>query len=109
MATSLYNSRNEDVAPELVKILMESETTIPDFLQGEMPADGKLEFDDDTGDEDEEGGDDGGWGGNGNADDGAGGWGAPAADDGGWGAPAPAAAPEATDGGWNGGDTGADW
>ena len=78
MATSLYNSKNEDIAPALVKILLESDNKVPDFLQGEVPPDGKLEFDDDTDDEGEDGGTDA-WGGAPAGDA----WGAPAADNGG--------------------------
>ncbi|EEQ35187.1 DEAD-box protein 3 [Microsporum canis CBS 113480] len=67
LATSFYNDKNSDIAGDLVKILIESKQVIPDFLQGEAPPDGVLNFDDDT---DEEGGD----GDNAGADDV---WGAP--------------------------------
>ncbi|KAM5476917.1 putative RNA helicase [Microsporum audouinii] len=67
LATSFYNDKNSDIASDLVKILIESKQVIPDFLQGETPPDGVLNFDDDT---DEEGGD----GDNAGADDI---WGAP--------------------------------
>ncbi|KAK2850683.1 hypothetical protein FQN49_005424 [Arthroderma sp. PD_2] len=73
LATSFYNDRNSDMGADLVKILMECNQTVPDFLQGEAPPDGVLQFDDDTDDED----------GNGDNADGAGD---------GWGAPPPAAA-----------------
>ncbi|KAI4726455.1 DEAD/DEAH box RNA helicase [Aureobasidium sp. EXF-10728] len=54
-ATSFYNERNEDLAPFLVNILLESDQTVPDFLEGFKPESGKAEFDDDiTDDEDEE-------------------------------------------------------
>lgn len=92
----------------MVKILLESESKIPDFLQGEVPADGKLEFDDDTDaeGEGEDGADAAGWGGAPAAD----GWGgAPAAKttsgsgNDGWGSVAPAAD------GWNTQATGDSW
>jgi ATP-dependent RNA helicase DDX3X len=38
-ATSFYNDRNEDIGPELCKILIESKQSIPDFLQEHMPED----------------------------------------------------------------------
>ncbi|KAL1957360.1 hypothetical protein VTO42DRAFT_6040 [Malbranchea cinnamomea] len=96
LATSLYNEKNSDIAPDL---------------------DGKLEFNDDTDDE-EEGADTGagGWGGNGSAGGDAG-WGAPAADTGagGWGtadkwgaAAATAAEPEPASG-WGGSAPAAPW
>jgi ATP-dependent RNA helicase DDX3X len=37
IATSFYNSRNEDLAPDLVKILIESKQEVPDFLQEFVP------------------------------------------------------------------------
>lgn len=33
MATSFYNERNEDIAPELVKTLLECGCQVPDFLE----------------------------------------------------------------------------
>lgn len=80
LATSLFNDRNTDIGPDLVKVLLECEQTVPEYLQGDIPEDGKIEFHDDTDDEDEE--DAGGWGGGGD-----GGWGA-SNDDGGDGAAA---------------------
>jgi ATP-dependent RNA helicase DDX3X len=38
-ATSFFNDRNEDIGPDLVKILLESKQEIPDFLQEHMPED----------------------------------------------------------------------
>ncbi|OXV06411.1 hypothetical protein Egran_05822 [Elaphomyces granulatus] len=55
LATSFYNNdKNADIAPELVKILLECSQTIPDFLESVKPADGTLVFNDDTDDEGEE-------------------------------------------------------
>ena len=55
LATSFYNDRNEDLAESLVKLLLETEQDIPDFLSSFVPEDPtKLEFDDDTDNEGEE-------------------------------------------------------
>ncbi|KAI7567401.1 DEAD/DEAH box RNA helicase [Hortaea werneckii] len=56
LATSFYNDRNEELAQDLVKVLIECECEVPDFLAHLIPEDGKIEFDDDT-DEDEGNGD----------------------------------------------------
>lgn len=56
-ATSFYNERNEDLAAELVNILLEADQAIPDFLEPFKPESGNAEFDDDTDDEAEEDGD----------------------------------------------------
>ncbi|KAI5296682.1 hypothetical protein KEM52_000006 [Ascosphaera acerosa] len=65
MATSFYNhDRNADIGPEIVKILLECNQEVPDFLESEKPIDGKLVFHDDS-DEEEGAEDDGGgseWG-----------------------------------------------
>lgn len=53
IATSFYNERDEDIASDLVKILMECEQPVPDFLQGFAPSDNVLVFDDDTENEEE--------------------------------------------------------
>ncbi|OCL04821.1 DEAD/DEAH box RNA helicase [Glonium stellatum] len=45
-ATSFYNSRNEDIADDLVKILVESNQQVPDFLQDRVPE--TVTWDDDT-------------------------------------------------------------
>ena len=47
LATSFYNDRNEDIADALVKVLMETNQVVPDFLQQHVPADGQVNFDDD--------------------------------------------------------------
>lgn len=103
LASSFYNTRNEDIAEALVKLLLETRQNIPDFLEAYLPEgftmDGQtgdldtLEFDDDS--DEEEGGEnaDGdanagvAWG----ADGAAGGWGATETTEaapavGGWGA-----------------------
>ncbi|CAG8926361.1 unnamed protein product [Penicillium salamii] len=51
IATSFYNERNEDIAYDLVKILMESKQTIPDFLEPYRPENDVLDFDDNSEDE----------------------------------------------------------
>jgi len=51
LATSFYNERNEDIAPELTKILLETKQEIPDFLEQYLPEGGKdavLKFDADS-------------------------------------------------------------
>ncbi|TKA81621.1 hypothetical protein B0A49_01255 [Cryomyces minteri] len=53
LATSFYTERNEDIADNLVKLLMETGQEIPDFLQDRIPEDGKAIFDDDTDSEEE--------------------------------------------------------
>ncbi|KAE8148109.1 putative DEAD/DEAH box RNA helicase [Aspergillus avenaceus] len=56
LATSFYNhDRDSDLAPDLVRLLIESKQAIPDFLESYKPADGEKLFQDDTDDEDEEG------------------------------------------------------
>lgn len=55
LATSFYNERNEDLAPALVRILLETKQTVPDFLDPFRPEDEKkLEWDDDSDNEGEE-------------------------------------------------------
>ncbi|KAF1831822.1 DEAD-domain-containing protein [Decorospora gaudefroyi] len=55
-ATSFYNDRNEDLADDLVKILLESKQPVPDFLEQHMPEDpNKIEWNDGTDDESEDG------------------------------------------------------
>jgi ATP-dependent RNA helicase DDX3X len=46
MATSFYNERNEDIAVDLVRILMETGHDVPDFLEEFKPVDGAVEFSD---------------------------------------------------------------
>ncbi|KKY27237.1 putative dead deah box rna helicase [Phaeomoniella chlamydospora] len=49
LATSFYNDRDEDIAEDLIKILLESGQPIPDFLEDRQPAQGQpLDFNDDT-------------------------------------------------------------
>ncbi|KAF2132090.1 DEAD-domain-containing protein [Dothidotthia symphoricarpi CBS 119687] len=55
-ATSFYNDRNEDIAESLVKILLESNQEVPDFLQAHMPADpSAIDWHDGTDDESDDG------------------------------------------------------
>lgn len=86
VATSFYNNdRNEDIAPDLVKLLIEAKQEVPDFLEQYKPAEGEeVDFHDGTDDEDEAdagfgdaGFGDGGFGdaGFGGGDDAAGGFG----------------------------------
>ncbi|KAF2691836.1 DEAD-domain-containing protein [Lentithecium fluviatile CBS 122367] len=56
-ATSFYNDRNDDIAPDLCKILIESKQEIPDFLEQYKPEDtGNIQWHDGTDDESEAGG-----------------------------------------------------
>ncbi|KGO59207.1 Helicase, C-terminal [Penicillium expansum] len=48
IATSFYNERDEDIAQDLVKILIECKQVIPEFLQEFRPEGDVLEFDDDS-------------------------------------------------------------
>ena len=58
VATSFYNDKNEDIAEQLTKVLLETQQIVPEFLEPYKPADGEdLTFDDDTDEEDEEGND----------------------------------------------------
>ncbi|KAL1301594.1 hypothetical protein AAFC00_005824 [Neodothiora populina] len=54
-ATSFYNDRNEDLAPGLVNILLETQQPIPDFLEPFKPESGLAEFDDKSDEELDEG------------------------------------------------------
>jgi ATP-dependent RNA helicase DDX3X len=96
LATSFYNDRNEDIADDLVKVLVETKQEIPDFLENRIPVDKDVQWDDDSGDENDTattaGGADGSawggatgggstWGGAVNADDTAAGEGHFKADD----------------------------
>ncbi|OAG06884.1 P-loop containing nucleoside triphosphate hydrolase protein [Paraphaeosphaeria sporulosa] len=59
-ATSFYNDRNEDLAPKLVKLLLEAKQEVPDFLDMHKPEDpNNIEWNDGT-DEESEAGDFGG-------------------------------------------------
>ncbi|GFF31502.1 ATP-dependent RNA helicase ded1 [Aspergillus udagawae] len=71
LATSFYNDRNSDIAPDLVKILIESGQKVPDFLESYKPADEVVKFDDDTDDEAADGDDNA----DANNDDAGTGWG----------------------------------
>ena len=53
LATSFYNERSEDMAQDLVNVLVECDCAVPEFLQHLTPEDGKIQFDDDTDDEEE--------------------------------------------------------
>lgn len=54
LATSFYNERNEDLAPALVRTLLETNQAVPEFLDAYKPEDvTKLDFDDDTDNEGE--------------------------------------------------------
>jgi ATP-dependent RNA helicase DDX3X len=54
-ATSFYNDRNEDIAEDLVKILLESKQDVPDFLEDKIPEDrDNIQWNDGTDDEDED-------------------------------------------------------
>jgi ATP-dependent RNA helicase DDX3X len=89
LATSFYNVGNADIAPMLVKTLLETNQPVPDFLQehipeGWIPGESdvttlKFEMDSDEEADGNDGGDAsvGGWGAtDGNATSGGGGWGA---------------------------------
>ncbi|KAL8941562.1 MAG: hypothetical protein Q9211_001778 [Gyalolechia sp. 1 TL-2023] len=52
LATSFYNDRDEAIAEDLVKLLLETDQPIPDFLEDFKPS-GDLEFQDDSAEEDE--------------------------------------------------------
>ncbi|KAH0394661.1 DEAD/DEAH box RNA helicase, partial [Aureobasidium melanogenum] len=53
-ATSFYNERNEDLAPALVNILLETEQPVPDFLEQFKPESGQPDFTEDVTDDEEE-------------------------------------------------------
>ncbi|CAI7578651.1 unnamed protein product [Penicillium glandicola] len=48
IATSFYNDRDEDIAVDLVKILIECKQVVPEFLEQFRPEGDVLEFDDDS-------------------------------------------------------------
>ncbi|KGO77373.1 Helicase, C-terminal [Penicillium italicum] len=48
IATSFYNERDEDIAEDLVKILIECKQVVPEFLEQYRPEGDVLEFDDDS-------------------------------------------------------------
>lgn len=53
-ATSFYNERDEELAPALVNILLESGCAVPDFLEEHVPEGGVATFDDDASDDEED-------------------------------------------------------
>lgn len=70
MATSFFNEKNEDIAPNLVRLLLETHQEVPNFLEEWKPADtSKLDFEDDTDEEEAAAGaaEEAGWGGAGGA------------------------------------------
>lgn len=81
-ATSLFNDRNDDIAEDLVKILIESKQEVPDFLEQFRPEDPTaIDWHDNSGDESDAGGFGGGFdagGGGFDADADTGGFGADA-------------------------------
>lgn len=58
LATAFYNERNEDLAPDLVKILLECEQPVPDFLAEFKPEQEDIKWDDNSEDDDVQEGDD---------------------------------------------------
>ncbi|KAL1612712.1 hypothetical protein SLS60_000941 [Paraconiothyrium brasiliense] len=55
-ATSFYNDRNDDLAPKLVKLLLEAKQEVPDFLEMHKPEDpDNIDWHDGTDDESEAG------------------------------------------------------
>ncbi|KAJ5816331.1 DEAD/DEAH box RNA helicase [Penicillium robsamsonii] len=48
IATSFYNERDEDLAEDIVKILVECNQPVPEFLESYCPEGDVLEFDDDS-------------------------------------------------------------
>lgn len=65
-ATSFYNDRNEDLAPKLVKLLLEAKQEVPDFLEIHKPKNpDNIDWNDGTDDESEAGDFGGGFGGGG--------------------------------------------
>jgi ATP-dependent RNA helicase DDX3X len=53
-ATSFYSDRDEEIAPALVNILLESGCPIPDFLEHLVPEGGVATFEDDASDDEDE-------------------------------------------------------
>lgn len=54
LATSFYNDDDYALAPDLVKLLIESRQTIPDFLECYRPEGDVISFDDDNSDDENE-------------------------------------------------------
>lgn len=67
LATSFYNEdKDMEIAPDLVKILIESKQRVPDFLESYKPMEETVNFEDDTDDENDDadgGNPDSAWGG----------------------------------------------
>jgi ATP-dependent RNA helicase DDX3X len=57
LATSFYNESNEDIALDLVNILLECKVQVPDFLEMFAPDDGLPAFAEDHSDDEDETGD----------------------------------------------------
>lgn len=52
ISTSFYSDEDEAIASDIVKLLIETEQEVPDFLEGFKPQEGEgLRFDDDDGDD----------------------------------------------------------
>ena len=52
LATSFFNEKNEDIAPDLVRVLLEARQEIPDFMEQWKPEDTTtIDFEDDSDDE----------------------------------------------------------
>ena len=62
-ATSFYNERNEDIAQNLVNVLIECECPVPQFLESFIPENGEIVWDDDSDDENDQAGAEGEFGG----------------------------------------------
>ncbi|KAJ5930512.1 DEAD/DEAH box RNA helicase [Penicillium verhagenii] len=75
IATSFYNERDEELAPDLVKVLLAGKQEIPDFLEQYRPEGDKVEFNDES---DESDGDSAKNGSGGTDDDAA--WNVPSAE-----------------------------
>ena len=105
-ATSFFNERNLEIAPDLCKIMLECDHTLPDFLQEYAPADGVLNFEEEAPQDTAAVGDDaGGWGGaqptvQSHDADGWGTGGPVAQSNDGWGSSAPAAGSAQASGNW---------
>jgi len=56
LATSFYNDKDEPLAEDLVKVLLESNQEVPDFLADKKPEEGEeLKFDDDSEEDEDDG------------------------------------------------------
>jgi ATP-dependent RNA helicase DDX3X len=83
LATTFFNDRDEPMADFLVKILLETKQPIPDFFKDRVPDNAQIDFNDDSGAEEEDDNDagqleEGAWG---VAADEGGAWGTPAAEE----------------------------